>query len=60
MSLSTDEGALSVTLHDEVLHDELELLVEMVVAASESATRLTTDQIDRLLFAPCHLRQRAN
>jgi hypothetical protein len=52
MSLGTDECALSVTLHDDVLHNELELLVEMVVVASESATPLTRHQIDQVLFAP--------
>lgn len=52
MSLGIDEDALSVSLHDATLHDELVLLVELVVAASESTTRLTQDQIDRVLWLP--------
>jgi hypothetical protein len=52
MSLDAPEDALSVTLHDKELHEELTLLVEFVVAASESDQRLSDADIDRLLFAP--------
>lgn len=58
MLIGLDGDALSVTLHDAALHDELELLVEMVVAASHSAAPLAQDQIDQVLFAPRLVRQR--
>jgi hypothetical protein len=59
MSLGADEDVLSVTLHDEALHDELVLLVDVVVAASESAVPLTQAQIDRVLSTPRVVRQRS-
>lgn len=58
MPLDVDEGALSGELHDAPLHGELVLLAEMVVAASESTTPLTQDQIDQVLFKPHIVRQR--
>lgn len=47
-----------MTLHDAALHNELELLVEMVVAASDSSAPLTQDQIDKVLMAPRIAHQR--
>ena len=58
MSLRTDQGAMSETLHDGPLHDELQLLGELIVVASESAAPLTSEQIDRVLLAPHIVRQR--
>lgn len=58
MSLRTDQGPLSETVHDGPLHGELQLLAELIVVASESAAPLTPDQIDRVLLAPHIVRQR--
>ena len=40
---------LDVSLHDDVLADELELTARLMVAANESDAPLSTTEVDRIL-----------
>jgi hypothetical protein len=40
---------LDVSLHDDVLADELELTARLMIAANESEAPLSTGQLDRIL-----------
>ena len=40
---------LDVSLHDDVLADELELTARLMVAANESDAPLSTSEVDRIL-----------
>jgi hypothetical protein len=42
-------NGLNVPLHDSALHDEMTLLVALMIAANESATPLDKGEVDGLL-----------
>ena len=46
--MCSDDG-LNVPLHDSALHDEMTLLVALMIAANESATPLAQGEVDCLL-----------
>jgi hypothetical protein len=46
------KDGLDVSLEDVELMTEVQLMVTLIVAASESDTRLTTAQVDRYLGVP--------